>query len=130
MVSNSCDIKIEYFPGLFGRAEPHRMMCAFAGNKWNEAPVKDWAKVKGTPDYPGGLPMVTVDGLRMQESMASMRALAIRFGLFTNDSTEAHLIDSTFAQYTELLDLSLPIHLGKPDPELCGKVFKTMNEYL
>ncbi|XP_020901884.1 probable glutathione S-transferase 5 isoform X2 [Exaiptasia diaphana] len=80
--------KLYYFNAR-GRAEPARLCFAAAGVKYEDVryTFEEWSKEKAAGLSPMGfLPMLEVDGKKLNESLAIMRYLAREFGLCPKDS--------------------------------------------
>ena len=89
--------KVEYFP-LFGRAEFIRAMFYHAGEQFENCTIEqaDWPAMKAdTSRFPlGSMPVVTLDGNRLYQSKAAARAVAIKFGYYSDDPEIMWQIDS------------------------------------
>ena len=96
--NNMSDIKLVYFH-LRGRAEPCRLLLAYAGVSYEDERVPPpwenpdgWASLK--PYFPFGiLPVLYWNGEEISQSLAAARFLAKEFGLAGKNDLEAAQID-------------------------------------
>ena len=91
MASDIGKVEIEYFP-FYGRASAVRYLMAFKGVDFEDKEIQfeEWATLKTNTDkYPhGGLPVFVIQGMRMGQTMAVMRNLAIQLGLYPCEDAE------------------------------------------
>ena len=91
MVSSLGNVEVEYFD-IYGRADPIRLLLAYSGVAFKNVVVQqpDWPALKAdTARYPhGGLPMVTVDGMRMGQTMSILRNFGLRLGHYPAEDAE------------------------------------------
>ncbi|KAF7991206.1 hypothetical protein HCN44_002768 [Aphidius gifuensis] len=88
--------KVTYFP-VKALAEPIRMILSYAGQEFEDDRFdrEDWpTKIKPTMPF-GQVPVLEVDGKRINQSTAICRYLAKQYGLVGKDDWENLEIDST-----------------------------------
>lgn len=77
-------IKLYYFGSVMARAEPIRMMLDYIGHKWEDVrcDFKDFGKMKeeGKLDF-GSLPMLEIDGKRLNQTTAIINYVGAKAGL-------------------------------------------------
>ena len=110
-------VKIEYFRGSLGRAEPIRVMLHHANVDFVEDPVSfpGWGmrKVTGNTGEFGALPIVSYQGQSMQQTGAILRALGIERGYYNpRDWRQAGQIDWIVDTWGELLTANANIVLS------------------
>ena len=92
--------KITYFNGR-GRAEISRLILAASGTQFEDKRVEDWPN--GKEDAPlGQLPYLTVDDLKVPQSLSMARFLARRFNLAGKDETESVKADAVVDTLNDL----------------------------
>ena len=80
------EIELYYFPGIHARAEPIRMMFAYAGKTFKDTPAMDFGKKKKGNELPfDQVPLLTVDGKTFSQSGAICRYVAKHCGLYPSD---------------------------------------------
>merc|ERR1712212_1297066 len=91
-------IKLTYF-NLRARAEPARLVLAYAGAKYDDVRLpapwdnpKPWAALKPTTPY-GQCPLLEWDGEEIAQSMAITRFLAAQFGLKGRNNVEGAQVE-------------------------------------
>ena len=101
-------IEIEYFDFGYGRADLIRQMCAAAKIQWKDTFITqaDWPAVKhDTSKYPtGALPVATINGIKMGETCAITRFLAISSGWYPTDPMCAWAADTNIEMWTDCLN--------------------------
>lgn len=88
--------KVTYFP-VKALAEPIRLILSYAGQEFEDDRFdrEDWpTKIKPTMPF-GQVPVLEVDGKRINQSLAICRYLAKQYGLVGKDDWENLEIDST-----------------------------------
>ena len=92
--ANKDCIDINYF-GVYGRAEFIRMMCIHSGTNWssNDNVFDQWPALKPQKAF-GSLPEVTIEGVKINQSKAAARAVAIKLGYYSTDPKCQWQIDS------------------------------------
>jgi len=115
-------IKLTYF-GIRGRAETARLILAYAGVQYEDERVavepEEIAKLKASWRY-GQLPMLTVDGETIYQSMAIARYLAKLYGLGGANAMENAQIDEVVDALSDLLQALGPL-TGLPGEEIQGE---------
>ena len=124
------NVTLEYFDFVNGRADSIRFLLFKAGVKHKfvgHSPEK-WTELKSNPPQGGefnGLPRLTIDGVEYGQSMAVLRALGTKHGLyFPEDPKTSYYCDVIIDCFVDVLDettnITLPVLLeydGKPDPD-------------
>ena len=110
-------VRIQYFKGGHGRAEPIRVLLHHANVQWVEAPIgfPTWLMRKGTGNTGefGALPIVSYKGLQMQQTGAILRGLGVQHGYYNpRDWQQARKIDWIVDTWGELLTATAGIHLS------------------
>merc|ERR1711875_123212 len=107
--STMSDIKLTYF-NLKGRAELSRLILAQAGVKYEDCRIarEDWAQLKTSLPL-GQLPVLTVDGKTIGQSITIARYLAKRFDLAGKTDLEAAQADQAVDALTDLMNNVAPI---------------------
>ncbi|KAL0132504.1 hypothetical protein PUN28_000328 [Cardiocondyla obscurior] len=87
--------KLTYFP-ITALAEPIRFLFSYAGIEFVDERFdrEDWPKLKPTMPF-GKVPVIEVDGKKIDQSVAICRYLAKQGGLAGKNDWEALEIDST-----------------------------------
>lgn len=101
-------VTVTYF-GLHARAETARCLLHCAGVEFTNEEISQeaWPEIKNSGRMPfGSMPLITCDGIPMNQSKAAGRALAIKYGFYSTDPKIIHAIDSLF-------DYDQEISLGK-----------------
>ncbi|KAJ1519595.1 hypothetical protein ONE63_004870 [Megalurothrips usitatus] len=108
--------KLTYFP-IRGRAEHLRVLFAYAKVDYvdNRIPKEEWEKLKPTTPF-GQLPVLEIDGVQVEQSIALARHLAKQFGLDGKDDLERLQAD-VFVAHLEDLRASFTPLLKEQDPE-------------
>ena len=77
---------------MYGRADPIRLLLAYSGVAFKNVAIEqeNWPALKAdTAKYPhGGLPMVSVDGMRMGQTMSILRHFGLRLGHYPAEDAE------------------------------------------
>ncbi|XP_014472024.1 PREDICTED: uncharacterized protein LOC106743045 [Dinoponera quadriceps] len=94
--------KLTYFP-ITALAEPIRFLLSYAGIDFEDDRFnrEDWPKIKETMPF-GQVPVLEVDGKKINQSMAISRYLAKKCGLAGKDDWEALEIDATVDTINDL----------------------------
>ncbi|XP_012269130.2 glutathione S-transferase-like [Athalia rosae] len=94
--------KLTYFP-IKGLAEPIRFLLSYGSVEFEDVRVnrEDWPKLKPSMPF-GQMPVLEVDGKKINQSQAISRYLAKQFGLAGKDDWEALEIDATVATIDDL----------------------------
>lgn len=87
--------KLTYFP-VKALAEPIRFLFSYAGVEFEDVRFNrdDWPKIKPTTPF-GQVPMLEIDGKKINQSVAISRYLAKQYGLAGKNDLEALEIDAT-----------------------------------
>ena len=89
--------KITYFP-VHGRVEFIRAMFYHKGVDFESETIEmaDWPAAKEDSErFPlGSMPVIVLDGMRLYQSKAAGRAVAIKFGYYSSDTDTIWAIDS------------------------------------
>ena len=96
-------VSVCYF-NLHGRAEYIRAMLHYADVpfKNEEITLEDWPNHKMSGRFPfNSMPLVTIDGIAMNQSKAAARAVAIKYGFYHSDPKIIHAIDAILDHNTE-----------------------------
>ncbi|XP_064616477.1 glutathione S-transferase-like [Liolophura sinensis] len=105
--------KLTYFP-LRARAEPARLIFAYAGEKYEDIriPFDEWPKHKQKMPF-RQLPVLEVDGKQLSQSYAIVRYLANEFGLGGKNKWEAAEADQYTGAIEDLFVATARIHFEK-----------------
>merc|ERR1711970_1265560 len=120
------DIKLTYF-NLRGRAELSRLILAQAGVEYEDCRIarEDWAQLKTSLPL-GQLPVLTVEGKTIGQSITIARYLAKRFGLAGKTDLDAAEADQAVDALTDLMNNVAPI--GREKDEAKKAEMKKMME--
>ena len=119
-------IKVEYFPGKYGRVDPIIQLLAYKQANYEFVGVNfaQWA-VRKAAGQTGGLPIVTVDGQKYQETKAILRMLGIKYGYYNpTDWKAAGVIDMIVDTQSEVFDAAAKIVLFTPDEQKEAEIDK------
>ena len=110
-------VRLEYFKGGHGRAEPIRVLLHHANVRYVETPVgiPTWMMRKGTGNTGefGALPIVYYQGRVMQQTGAILRSLGVQHGYYNpRDYQTAGKIDWIVDTWGELLTANANIVLS------------------
>eukprot|EP00090_Calanus_glacialis_P019540 TRINITY_DN2_c0_g1_i2.p1 TRINITY_DN2_c0_g1~~TRINITY_DN2_c0_g1_i2.p1 ORF type:complete len:207 (-),score=77.50 TRINITY_DN2_c0_g1_i2:109-729(-) len=125
-------IKLTYF-GLRARAEPARLVLAYAGVKYTDQRISapwdspaPWAAMKPTTPY-GQIPLLHWDGEVIAQSMAITRFLAAQFGLKGKNNLESALIDEVVDTIEDVINVTIKTHF-ETDPVKKAETVSQLNE--
>ena len=94
-----------YYFNLYVRGEPIRMMLEQSGETWEDKVITfpEWGAIK--PTMPNGqVPCLELeDGTKMGESLACLRFLAMKHGLYPEDPIEAAKCNEAMDYYEDLI---------------------------
>lgn len=100
-------IKIEYFEGMNGRADPFVLLLMYKGVEFEKinVPMAAWGprKARGDTGEFGALPIVTFSGKGHQQTMAILRSFGIQHGYYTNDWKKAGIVDAICDTYGDFI---------------------------
>ena len=100
-------IKIEYFEGMNGRADPFVLLLMHKGIEFEKIniPGASWGprKARGDTGEFGALPIVTYSGKSHQQSMAILRSFGVQHGYYTKDWKKAGDIDAICDTFGDFL---------------------------
>ena len=99
-------VRVTYF-NLYGRAEFIRAMleskCVAYTNE--EITQEDWPAVKASGRFPfNSMPEVEINGVKINQSKAAARAVAIAYGYYSTNPETIHAIDALLDFSQETLD--------------------------
>ena len=102
------EIEILYFP-LYARADCLKLLLSHANIPFKEVTVefKDWPELKKDQEMCpfGSLPVAVIDGVRMGQTMAILRCLAIKLEYYNTDSAEiAWACDQIMDTWSTVMD--------------------------
>ena len=118
--------KLTYFNGR-GRAEISRLIFAAAGVEFNDERLTNWPT--GKEDAPlGQLPYLTVDGLKIPQSISIARFLANRFNLAGKDDLEKVKTDTIVDTVSDFFTSFLNNVYKLPDTEKPDAMIKFFRE--
>ncbi|EPZ36256.1 Thioredoxin-like fold domain-containing protein [Rozella allomycis CSF55] len=103
------NIKLTYFAGK-GRAEPTRLAFHIGGVAFQDERVKgeEFAKIKPTLPL-GQLPIITIDGTVIAQSLGILRYAGTLTGLYpNNDPLKALLVDQIVFSLGDVTDMLVP----------------------
>ncbi|CAB3399268.1 unnamed protein product [Caenorhabditis bovis] len=97
------EYKLVYF-NMMGRAEPARLIFAYAGVKYKDERIEKaaWPEIKPTTPH-GQLPVLHVDGKQLAQSRTIERYLAKTFGLAGDNDWDAAKMDELVACVEDFL---------------------------
>lgn len=101
--------KLEYFPGRF-RVEVARLILHYAGQKFDDIKLdreNDWPKRKSTTPF-GSIPVLTVDGIQLSQSLPIFQFLARRFNLAGKDEIEIAKVNAIADFQNDLMNVTVP----------------------
>uniref|UniRef100_A0AC34Q6R0 Glutathione S-transferase n=1 Tax=Panagrolaimus sp. JU765 TaxID=591449 RepID=A0AC34Q6R0_9BILA len=100
--------KLEYFPARF-RVEAARLILHFAGQKFDDVKIsrEDWPKRKPTTPF-GSIPVLTVNGVQLSQSLPICQFLARRFNLAGKDELEIAKVNAVADFQNDLLNVTVP----------------------
>ena len=106
-------MKFSYF-GVYARGEAIRMTLAHAKAPYEDDRInfEQWPSRKST-FLTGQVPVLTVDGKQMNESLAILRFVGKQFGYYPTDSMAAWYVDATVDYVAGQLNKLYPIVLYK-----------------
>ena len=115
------NVEVEYFEG-HGRAEPIRMMLSISGVEYPNKYIDndEWLTLKQNKKlYPtGGLPVVSINGKRYFETMATLRSLAMGLGIYdTDDLVGCYTSDSIMDTFSEIMNKAGALGFAQNDTE-------------
>nr|AYN44485.1 glutathione S-transferase S12/13 [Brachionus calyciflorus] len=93
--------KLTYFNGR-GRAELTRLIFAAAGAQFEDERVADWPGTAKADAPLGQLPYLTVDGVKVPQSLAFARLVARRFNMTGSDDLEQAKTDAVVDSVSDL----------------------------
>lgn len=111
------EFKVIYF-GLYARAEAIRMCLAHSKANWeNEITTgEDWQKRKASGEFPNGqIPVLVYKGKYMNESLAILRFVGKKTGMYPIDDEEAWACDAIVDYVNDFLPKFAPAQLFKKD---------------
>uniref|UniRef100_A0A914VUJ9 glutathione transferase n=1 Tax=Plectus sambesii TaxID=2011161 RepID=A0A914VUJ9_9BILA len=116
--------KLSYF-NLMGRAEPMRLMFAYAGVAYEDHRIEgqQWAELK--PKTPNGqLPVLQIDGKEeLSQSMAISHYLSKKFGLDGKDDWESAKVREAIET---MADVKQKLRVTEQDPEKKAAIVKAL----
>ena len=89
-------VRVTYF-GLYGRAELLRAMLESKNVEYTNEEIDqaDWPAVKASGRFPfGSMPELEMNGVKINQSKAAARALAINYGYYSTNPETMHAIDA------------------------------------
>eukprot|EP00092_Neocalanus_flemingeri_P023020 GFUD01024954.1.p1 GENE.GFUD01024954.1~~GFUD01024954.1.p1 ORF type:complete len:226 (+),score=60.01 GFUD01024954.1:216-893(+) len=132
VTNNMADIKLVYFH-LRGRAEPCRLLLAYAGVSYEDERVpppwenpEGWATLKQSFTY-GKLPVLYWNGEEINQGLAAARFLAKEFGLAGKNEMEAAHIDEVVYAIEDVVNARIDFLLEKDEnrKKLMTETFQT-----
>ena len=99
-------VRVTYF-NLFGRAEFIRAMLDSKNVQYQNEEIEQaqWPEVKGSGRFPfNSMPEVEMNGVKINQSKAAARAVAINYGYYSTDPETMHAIDALLDFSQETLD--------------------------
>ena len=100
-------IKIEYFEGMNGRADPFVLLLMHKGVEFEKinVPGTAWGsrKARGDTGEFGALPIVSYSGKSHQQTMAILRSFGVQHGYYTDDWKKAGIIDAVCDTYGDFI---------------------------
>mmetsp|Transcript_4409 Transcript_4409/g.4934 ORF Transcript_4409/g.4934 Transcript_4409/m.4934 type:complete len:220 (-) Transcript_4409:355-1014(-) len=88
-------LKLQYF-NIHGRGEPIRALLHYKQANFTDEVItfEEWPELKGNGSFPHGqLPVLEVDGYRMNQEDAILQFLGSRHGLLLNDARGRYLVN-------------------------------------
>ncbi|XP_076656911.1 glutathione S-transferase-like [Halictus rubicundus] len=94
--------KLTYFP-ITALGEPIRLLLSYGGVKFEDHRIKskDWPQIKSEMPF-GQVPVLEIDGKKINQSVAICRYLAKQFGLAGKNDREALEIDVAVDTITDV----------------------------
>ena len=110
------EVRVWYFAGMYGRAEPIRLLLTHAGIPWEDIGVQmgDWPHLKRM--VPGGsLPLVEMkDGsMKGGATRAVVRFFSLKHGYYPDDPMQAQQCDMIVDAFQDCFELSGDAAFGK-----------------
>jgi len=113
-------IKLQYF-GLYGRGDPIRALLHYKQANFTDEVItfEQWPQLKDSGDFPNGqLPVLEVDGTRMNQEDAILQFLGSRHGLLLHDARGKYLIQYYLCATEDIYKVLYgKIFFGKTDQE-------------
>merc|ERR1712198_640729 len=114
-------IKLTYF-NLRARAEPARLVLAYAGAKYEDVRLPaPWDAPKPTTPY-GQCPLLEWDGEVIAQSMAITRFLAAQFGLKGRNNVESAQVDEIVDAIEDVIGVTIKTHFEEDPAAKAAKV--------
>jgi len=121
------DVKLTYFEST-GRAELSRILLAYGGVRYTDERVPRSSFPGLKPQLPyGQLPVLTVDGVTISQSIAIARYLANEFGLTGFTELHAAQADEMMDGNVDIMNAGIPAFLEQ-DPEKKQELMASYSE--